>query len=70
MRTLMFLTILAIMTTMANANPVDTVTTWFQNEKAKIVSYQQSNWQKAKEQNANNMKKIKSFFSNLTKGNQ
>ena len=58
------------MTTMANANPVDTVTTWFQNEKAKIVSYQQSNWQKAKEQNANNMKKIKSFFSNLTKGNQ
>ena len=66
----MFLTILAIMTTMANANPVDTVTTWFQNEKAKIVSYQQSNWQKAKEQNANNMKKIKSFFSNLTKGNQ
>ena len=66
----MFLTILAIMTTMANANPVDKVTTWFQNEKAKIVSYQQSNWQKAKEQNANNMKKIKSFFSNLTKGNQ
>ena len=63
MRTMMLITILVLMTTMmAKAN---SVTTWVENEKNKIVEYQKSSWQNGKEKNAANWEKIKSLFTKV-----
>lgn len=53
-----------LITGVAKANPV---TDWFTNEKNKIVEYQKVNWQKGKEQTANNWNTIKSFFNKVKK---
>jgi Na+/glutamate symporter len=53
-----------LITGIAKANPV---TNWLTNEKNKIVEYQKTNWQKGKEQTANNWNTIKSFFSKVVK---
>ena len=53
-----------LITGVAKANPV---TNWLTNEKNKIVEYQKTNWQKGKEQTANNWNTIKSFFSKVIK---
>jgi len=53
-----------LITGVAKANPV---TDWFTNEKNKIVEYQKVNWQKGKEQTANNWNTIKSFFNKVVK---
>ena len=42
---------------------------WVANEWSNIKEYQKTSWQEGKEQNAKNWAKIKSFFSNLTTGN-
>jgi purine-cytosine permease-like protein len=42
------------------------VSSWATNEWADIKEYQKASWQAGKEQNAKNLAKIKSFFSNLT----
>ena len=69
MRTLMLLSIVAIMTaTMAKyGETMDTkVKNYIANEWSEIKEFQQASWQNGKEQNAQNWAKIKSFFSNLT----
>ena len=70
MRTLMFLTIITLMT-MAIAKSEDTidvkVKNYIVNEWNDIKEYQQVNWQKGKEQNEKNWNTIKSFFTKLTK---
>jgi len=45
------------------------VSNWATNEWTDIKEYQKASWQAGKEQNAKNLAKIKSFFANLTKGN-
>jgi len=86
MRTIMMLSILAIMTmTMAKSeektvtvseftnavkNVPSNVSNFVQNEWTEIKAYQKNSWEQGKKQNANNIKKIKAFFANLTKGNQ
>ena len=42
------------------------VSNWATNEWADMKEYQKTSWQEGKEQNAKNLAKIKSFFSNLT----
>ena len=72
MRTMMLITILVLMTTMmAKAEEtIDTkVKNFVVNEWTDIKEYQKASWQAGKEQNAKNLAKIKSFFANLTKGN-
>ena len=69
MRTIMLLSIVAIMTaTMAKSEEtMDTkVKNYIANEWSEIKEFQQASWQAGKEQNAKNLAKIKSFFSNLT----
>ena len=39
-----------LVTGIAKANPVDTITEWLSNEKTKIVKYQTENWEKGKVQ--------------------
>tara|TARA_R110000782_G_scaffold250936_2_gene338420 strand:- start:2062 stop:2325 length:264 start_codon:yes stop_codon:yes gene_type:complete len=76
MKTLMMMTILAIMSaTMVKSEEVkkDVVTekvtetatvvkVWAENEWIDIKEYEKTNWEKGKEQNARNVKTIKSFF--------
>jgi len=72
MRTMMFITILVLMTTMmAKAEEtVDTkVKNFVVNEWTDIKEYQKAQWQSGKEQNAKNWETIKSFFTNLTGSN-
>jgi hypothetical protein len=61
------LTILAIMATaIAKADTVDVkVKNFIVTEVNDIKEYQQASWQAGKEQNAKNVAKIKSFFTNL-----
>ena len=70
MRTLMFLTIITLMT-MAIAKSEDTIDVkiknYIVNEYNDIKEYQKVNWQKGKEQNEKNWNTIKSFFTKLTK---
>ena len=70
MRTLMFLTIITLMT-MAVAKSEDTIDVkiknYIVNEYNDIKEYQKVNWQKGKEQNEKNWNTIKSFFTKLTK---
>ena len=67
-KSLLFATLLVavilVSMNMASANPV---TNWLTNEKNKIVEYQKVNWQKGKEQTANNWNTIKSFFNKVKK---
>ena len=55
-----------LITGVAKANPVETVTNWLSNEKTKIVEYQTENWAKGKTQLAN----TKQTILNLFKGNK
>ena len=69
MRTLMLLSIVAIMTaTMAKSEETmnTKVKNYIANEWSEIKEFQQASWQDGKEQNAQNWAKIKSFFTNLT----
>ena len=60
----LLVTVILVSMNMASANPVSN---WLTNEKNKIVEYQKTNWQKGKEQTANNWNTIKSFFSKVVK---
>ncbi len=65
MRTLMMLTIIAIMSaTMAKSDePINVkVKNYIVNEVNDIKEYQKTQWQKGKEQNANNWNKLKSLL--------
>jgi hypothetical protein len=55
-----------LITGVAKANPVETVTNWLSNEKTKIVEYQTENWAKGKTQLVN----TKQSILNLFKGNK
>jgi len=67
MKTLMMLTILAIMATaIAKADTVDVkVKNFIVTEVNDIKEYQKNSWQSAKEQTARNIAQIKSFFTKL-----
>jgi len=68
MRTLMLLSIVAIMTvTMAKSEEtMDTkVKNYIANEWSEIKEFQQASWQAGKEQNAKNWAKIKSLFTKV-----
>jgi len=69
----MMITIVVLMT-MTIAKSEETidvkVKNYIVNEWTDIKEYQKNSWQSAKEQNAKNFNKIKSFFANLTSGNQ
>jgi len=69
MRTLMMLSIIAILTTtMAKSDEtIDTkVKNYIQTEWVKIKEYQKTSWQNGKEQTVNNLNRIKSFFTKLS----
>jgi len=69
MRTMMLITIVTLIT-MGIAKSEETmdvkVKNYIQNEWTDIKEYQKASWQAGKEQNAKNVAKIKSFFTNLT----
>jgi len=69
MKTMMMLTI-AVLLTMTMAKSEETidvkVKNYIVNEWTDIKEYQKASWQAGKEQNAKNIAKIKSFFTNLT----
>jgi len=67
MRTLMLLTIIAVMTTaIAKADTIDVkIKNHIVSEMNDIKEYQVASWQAAKEQNAKNWAKIKSFFTKV-----
>jgi len=69
MRTMMLITIVTLVT-MGIAKSEETmdvkVKNYIQNEWTDIKEYQKASWQAGKEQNAKNVAKIKSFFTNLT----
>lgn len=54
--------IFMLVTGIAKANPVDTITEWLSNEKTKIVEYQTENWEKGKVQLANTKQSILNLF--------
>jgi len=54
--------IFMLVTGVAKANPVDTITEWLSNEKTKIVEYQTENWAKGKTQLANTKQSILNLF--------
>ena len=54
--------IFMLVTGIAKANPVDTITEWLSNEKTKIVKYQTENWKKGKVQLANTKQSILNLF--------
>ena len=62
MRTLMLLTILAIISTKVQADPVTKTKDWLTNEWQDIKEYQANAWEQGKEQNAKNLNTIKNFF--------
>ena len=68
MRTMMLITIVTLIT-MGIAKSEETmdvkVKNYIQNEWTEIKEYQKASWQAGKEQNAKNVAKIKSFFTNL-----
>ena len=68
MKTLMLLSIVAIMTaTMAKSEEtMDTkVKNYIANEWSEIKEFQQASWQEGKEQNAKNWAKIKALFTKV-----
>ena len=70
MRTMMLLTIITLLT-MSIAKSEETNTN-IVTEKVTVVKdwFQKAGWEQGKTQTANNIKKIKGFFSNLTTNNQ
>jgi len=54
--------IFMLVTGVAKANPVDTITEWLSNEKTKIVEYQTESWEKGKVQLANTKQSILNLF--------
>ena len=52
-----------LITGVAKANPVETVTNWLSNEKTKIVEYQTENWAKGKTQLTNTKQSILNLFT-------
>ena len=68
MRTLMLLTIIAIMATaIAKADTIDIkIKNHIVSEMNDIKEYQVASWQAAKEQNAKNWAKIKALFTKVT----
>ena len=69
MRTLMLLSIVAIMTaTIAKSEEtMDTkVKNYIANEWSEIKKFQQASWQAGKEQNVKNWAKIKALFTKIT----
>ena len=65
MRTMMFLTILVLLTTKLNAN---SVTEWANKTWTETVEYQKSAWQNGKEQNAKNVETIKNLWNKIITG--
>ena len=59
-----YIMIIALVLFSTNVMANDTVTTWLQNEKTKIVEYQKKSWADGKEQLANNWLRIKSLVGN------
>ena len=55
-----------LITGVAKANPVETVTNWLSNEKTKIVEYQTKSWSDSKIQ----FTQTKQSILNLFKGNK
>ena len=51
-----------LITGVAKANPVETVTNWLSNEKTKIVEYQTKSWADSKVQLANTKQSILNLF--------
>jgi len=51
-----------LITGVAKANPVETVTNWLSNEKTKIVEYQTKNWAEGKAQLASTKESILNLF--------
>ena len=51
-----------LITGVAKANPVETVTNWLSNEKTKIVEYQTKSWADSKVQLAQTKKSILNLF--------
>ena len=52
-----------LITGVAKANPVETVTNWLSNEKTKIVEYQTKSWSDSKIQSANTKQSILNLFT-------
>tara|TARA_R110000765_G_scaffold148592_1_gene251139 strand:+ start:481 stop:687 length:207 start_codon:yes stop_codon:yes gene_type:complete len=59
-----YIMIIALVLFSTNVMANDTVTTWLQSEKTKIVEYQKKSWADGKEQLANNWLRIKSLVGN------
>ena len=51
-----------LITGVAKANPVETVTNWLSNEKTKIVEYQTKSWADSKAQLTNTKESILNIF--------
>ena len=51
-----------LITGVAKANPVETVTNWLSNEKTKIVEYQTKSWADSRAQLANTKQSILNLF--------
>ena len=58
-----YIMIIALVLFGTNVMANDTVTTWLQNEKTKIVEYQKKSWADGKKQLANTWLKIKSLVN-------
>ena len=59
-----YIMIIALVLFSTNVMANNTVTTWLQSEKTKIVEYQKKSWADGKEQLANNWLRIKSLVGN------
>lgn len=57
-----YIMIIALVLFSTNVMANNTVTTWAQNEKTKIVEYQKKSWADGKKQLANNWLRIKSLI--------
>ena len=57
-----YIMIIALVLFSTNVMANDTVTTWLQSEKTKIVEYQKKSWADGKEQLANTWLQIKSLI--------
>jgi|TARA_B110000263_G_scaffold233299_1_gene230013 hypothetical protein len=67
MKTIMTILVFITLTTTAYAGPVEdkinAVNTWFANEKATTIEFQQVQWQEGKDQIANTILKFKKMFN-------
>ena len=59
-----------LITGVAKANPVETVTNWLSNEKTKIVEYQTKSWADSKTQLAQTKQSILNLFKSKKNATQ